>query len=432
MPMGVTEHPLCYTLQSGLSYQRRFPVVYLTFKAMRRPRLVDKQLEVCAFYCTNNFNNLYIMALIDVIKCPMEDDDLCLKFPSEDLRMGSQLIVYPSQVALFVKGGQIFDEFLPGTYTLQTSNIPLLNKIINLPFGGETPFKAEVWFINLTSKLDMKWGTPTPIQLEDPKYNIIIPVRAFGQYGLKVNDPQLFLKTLIGNMPSFSAEKVDTYFKGKLLSQLSVAIANKMTCDDISILEINSHLMDLSEYCNESINQYFKKYGLELQDFSIISINVPQDDPSIIKLKEAKDLAARLKITGRDIYQMERSFDVLEGAANNQAIGGQMVGVGMGVGVGASIGAQVGAVAGNVMNTNPMAPPSIPQQMYYIYVNGQQIGGQTISMIKQLIMQGSVTPNTLVWTQGLANWLPAAQIPDLALLFTTPPPMATPPVPPVQ
>lgn len=372
------------------------------------------------------------MALIDVIKCPMEDEDLCLKFPSEDLKMGTQLVVYPSQVAIFVKGGKIFDVFEAGTYTLQTSNIPLLNKIINLPFGSESPFKAEVWFVNLTSKLDMKWGTLTPIQLEDPKYGVIMPVRAFGQYGLKVCDPQLFLKTLIGNMASFSTEKVDAYFKGKLLSQLSVAIANKMTRDNISILEINSHLMDLSDYCNESINLHFNKYGLELQEFSIISINVPQDDPSFIKLKEAKDLAARLKIAGRDIYQMERSFDVLEGAANNQAIGGQMIGVGMGVGVGAGIGAQVGAIAGNLLNTNPMAPPSIPQQVYYIYVNGQQIGGQTIPMIKQLIMQGSVTANTLAWTQGLANWIPIAQIPDLAQLFTTPPPIATPPVPPVQ
>ena len=124
------------------------------------------------------------MAVIDVVKCPMRDTELCVKFPSNDLRMGSQLVVYPSQVAFFVKGGQIYDQFEAGTFTLKTSNIPLLNKIINLPFGSESPFQAEVWFINLTSKLDMKWGTPTPIQLEDPKYNIIIPVRAFGQYGL--------------------------------------------------------------------------------------------------------------------------------------------------------------------------------------------------------------------------------------------------------
>lgn len=372
------------------------------------------------------------MALIDVVKCPLLDYELCRKFPSEDLRIGTQLVVYPSQVAFFVKGGQIYDSFEAGTYTLTSANIPLLNKIINLPFGGKSPFQAEVWFINLTSKLDMKWGTPSPIQLEDPKYNIIIPVRAFGQYGLKVSNPELFLKTLIGNMSSFSADKVDSYFKGKLLSQLSVAIANKMAKDNISVLEINTHLMDMSEYCNEVINEHFERYGLQLQEFSIVSINIPQDDPSIIKLKEAKDLAARLKITGRDVYQMERSFDVLEGAANNQGTGGQMIGAGMGLGVGASIGGQMGAMAGNMVNTNPNTPPMPPQQTYFIYINGQQIGGQTIPMMQQYIMQGTVTRDTLVWTQGMPNWIPASQLPELANMFMTPPPMPTPPVPPTQ
>ena len=372
------------------------------------------------------------MALIDVVKCPLLDYELCRKFPSEDLRIGTQLVVYPSQVAFFVKGGQIYDSFEAGTYTLTSANIPLLNKIINLPFGGKSPFQAEVWFINLTSKLDMKWGTPSPIQLEDPKYNIIIPVRAFGQYGLKVSNPELFLKTLIGNMSSFSADKVDSYFKGKLLSQLSVAIANKMAKDNISVLEINTHLMDMSEYCNEVINQHFERYGLKLQEFSIVSINIPQDDPSIIKLKEAKDLAARLKITGRDVYQMERSFDVLEGAANNQGTGGQMIGAGMGLGVGASIGGQMGAMAGNMVNTNPNTPPMPPQQTYFIYINGQQLGGQTIPMIQQYIMQGTVNRDTLVWTQGMPNWIPASQLPELANMFMTPPPMPTPPVPPTQ
>lgn len=373
------------------------------------------------------------MAIINVIKCPMQDNELCLKYPTEDLKMGSQLVVYPSQIAFFVKGGQVFDQFEAGTFTLKTSNIPLLNKVINLPFGSESPFKAEVWFINLTSKLDMKWGTPTPIQLEDPKYNIIIPVRAYGQYGLKVNDPELFLRTLIGNMSSFSTEKVDSYFKGKLLSQLNASIAGKMSNDNISILDINAHLMEISEYCNESINKHFGQYGLELQEFSIVSINIPQDDPSIIKLKEAKDLAARLKITGRDVYQMERSFDVLEGAANNQGTGGQMIGAGMGLGVGMGIGSQMGTMTNNIINTNPMTPPPLPQQStYFLYVNGQQIGGQTVSMIQQLILQGSVNRDTFVWTQGMANWVAAAQVPTLAGLFMTPPPIATPPVPPTQ
>ena len=125
------------------------------------------------------------MALIDVVKCEVNDKELVYKFPSEDLRIGTQLVVYTGQTAFFVKGGKVMDQFESGTYTIKTENIPILNKIINIPFGGETPFSAEVWFVNGIVKLDMPWGTPQPIQIEDPKYKIIVPVRAHGQYGLR-------------------------------------------------------------------------------------------------------------------------------------------------------------------------------------------------------------------------------------------------------
>ena len=116
------------------------------------------------------------MALIDVVKWDMTEGEFCFKFPSDGLKIGTQLVVYPTQTAFFVKGGAICDEFTEGTYTIKTENIPILNKLINIPFGGDTPFKAEVWFINQVAKLDLQWGTPHPIQLEDPKYKIIVPV----------------------------------------------------------------------------------------------------------------------------------------------------------------------------------------------------------------------------------------------------------------
>ncbi|MBR5029611.1 MAG: SPFH domain-containing protein, partial [Muribaculaceae bacterium] len=103
------------------------------------------------------------MSLINVVKYEMQDGVFCSKYPVDDIRIGSHLVVYPSQVAFFVKGGQVLDEFSSGTYTITSDNIPLLNKVVNLPFGSESPFKAEVWFVNMISKLDMPWGTPQPI-----------------------------------------------------------------------------------------------------------------------------------------------------------------------------------------------------------------------------------------------------------------------------
>ena len=254
------------------------------------------------------------MALIDIVKIQGNDNEFVVKFPSEDLRIGTQVIVNTSQTAFFVKGGKILDQFESGTHSIKTENIPLLNKLINLPFGGNSPFQAEVWFVNLITKLDLKWGTTSPIQLEDPKYGVIVPVRAYGQYGFKISNPRLFIETLVGNMKIFTADKIDDYFKGKVLSSLTSLISTKLISDNVSVLEINSLLDDLSDYALNKLNPEFGKFGIELVNFYFISVNIPESDPSIIKLKEAKDLAAKIKILGRDIYQMDRSFDVLDKA----------------------------------------------------------------------------------------------------------------------
>lgn len=362
------------------------------------------------------------MALIDVVKWEVNQQEFCHKYPSEDLRIGTQLVVYSAQTAFFVKGGQIYDEFSAGTYTLKSENLPLLNKIINLPFGGNSPFQAEVWFVNQITRLNMKWGTPTPMQMEDPKYQIIVPIRAFGQYGIKITNPRVFLESLIGNMPSFSANDIDSYFKGKLISYLSSSISKKIVADRVSILDINTQLVDLSEYCNEEINKQFsQKYGISLVDFAIMSINVPQDDPSFEKLKEAKAMMARINITGRDVYQMERSFNVLDKAAENEGAGAQMMGIGVGLG----IGNVMGGIAGQNLNTRPSAvPPPLPNEpTYYVYVNGQQLAGQTVVNIQAMRVQGIINDDTLVWTAGMSNWAPLKDIPSLA---ATP----QPPVPP--
>ncbi len=370
------------------------------------------------------------MALIDVVKWEVNQKEFCHKFPSNDLRIGTQLVVYPAQTAFFVKGGKILDAFESGTYTLKAENLPLLNKIINFPFGGNSPFQAEVWFVNQITKLDLKWGTPTPINLEDPKYSIIVPVRGFGQYGIKIADPKLLLETLIGNMSSFTTDDIYSYFKGKLVSRLSQTISQKITRDGISILDINSYLVDISEYCNEEINKSFVKYGISLVDFAIMSINVPQEDPSFIKLKEAKATAAQLKIQGKDVYQMQRSFDVLEKAAANEGIGASQI---MGIGVGMGLSGVMGGMAHQTINTNPapaVTAPPVPQEpAWFVYVNGQQIGGQTFSNLAAMKAHGQISEDTLVWKPGMANWQTIASTPELAgLINSTPPPM--PPIPP--
>lgn len=366
------------------------------------------------------------MAIIDVVKCEMRNGEFCSKFPSDKLKIGTQLVVYPSQTAFFVKGGAICDGFTAGTYTISSENIPILGGLINLPFGGETPFKAEVWFVNQISKLDLPWGTPQPIQVEDPKYHIIVPVRAHGQYGLKISNPRLFIETLIGNLESFTTEQINQYFKGKIISALNNIIAQQIVNNKVSVLDINTMLMSLSESSEELLNKVLNKYGISVVEFAIMSINVPEDDPSVIKLKEAKAFVARLNVAGRDAYQMERSFDVLEKAASNEGAGGQFASMGVGLGAGVGIGNVVGNNLNGMINTNPSTPPPVnPAPTYYVYINGQQFGGQTIQQISLYAQQGVITADTLVWTPGMPAWAKISTIPQLASLVS---PIVPPPI----
>lgn len=364
------------------------------------------------------------MALIDVIKCEVNNRELIYKFPSDDLHLGSQLIVYSGQTAFFVKGGRLLDQFENGTYTLKSENLPLLNRLINLPFGNKSPFKAEVWFINQLTILDVKWGTPAPIQLEDPKYNIIIPVRSYGQYGLRVENPKLFLETLVGNMTTFTVDKITDYFRGKVLSIFTNYISNRIIHDAISILEINSYLMDISYSVEQLIDFEFSKYGLKLENFAVISVNTPDNDLSLLKLKEAKNLAARLKIAGKDMYQMERSFDVLDKAATNESAGNNMMNMGVGLGAGLNIGNQVGAMVGQTVNIVP--PPFSHVVSYYVVIDGQQYGPLNLQTIIDYIRGKQIDMNTMIWKQGMNGWDEISTLTEFAPLFMNcPPPLPT-------
>jgi len=377
------------------------------------------------------------VALIDVIKYQSDDTQVVWKFPSQDLKLGTQLVVNTSQKAFFVKGGKLYDEFDPGTYTLKAANIPLLNKLINLPFGGDSPFQAEVWYVNLISKLDNKWGTPTSIQLEDPKYKVIVPVRAFGQFGISIEDPRKFLETLVGNMTDFSTYKVVDYFKGKVISSLTSAISQKIVLEGISVLEMHALLDDLSAYCQERIKEKFSKYGIRIENFYIMSINVPEDDPSMIKLKEAKDLAAKVSITGKDIYHADRSYDVLDKAAQNEGGLGDTMGAGMGLGLGFGMGNQMGNMTSH-MNTGQhekhqhtggtSSPPPPNSVQYFVLINNQQNGPHSIDSIKSLISQNQINLDTLVWKEGMTEWEKITDQIDLKGLFGSippPPPSST-------
>lgn len=302
------------------------------------------------------------MAVVEVIQYNADPDIFAWKFPNSELGTWTQLIVNESQEAILVKGGQVCDVFQAGRHTLSTNNIPILSKLINLPFGGRSPFKAEVWFINRVFSLDIKWGTPTPIQLQDPKYKVFVPVRAFGQFGIQIDDSKKFLIKLVGTLPQFDKATILKHFRGVYLTKAKDAISSYLIHKSISVLEINAYLDEISTFLQEKMAPVFEEYGIRLVSFYVNDINVPEDDPAVNQLKKALAKRAEMDIVGYS-YQQERSFDTLETAASNSGAmsGGLMgagIGLGMGVGMGNAIGNQFGGMAQGINTSDTKSCPS--------------------------------------------------------------------------
>ncbi|MDR3310817.1 MAG: SPFH domain-containing protein [Oscillospiraceae bacterium] len=287
------------------------------------------------------------MAIIDRVKFDglSSRDWLVYKHPSEQLVFGTQLIVGEGQIAVFVKGGAICDLFASGTYTLDAQNLPLLQRIINLPFGGKTPFAAEIYYLNTVTKLDVTWGTSDPILLVDPKYSTRLHIRAFGQMGLKLKDGGLFIQELIGVMPPAQLvrfDKLQQYFKGVIVQKIKVIIADIIINRKISALEITPHMDEISDYAAERIKSEFTRYGLDVASFYIQSINFPDEDFDAIN--GVLEKRAEFELMGDARYAAARTFDIYEGAANNQnGVAGAFAAGGLGLSAGLALGANVPA-----------------------------------------------------------------------------------------
>jgi membrane protease subunit (stomatin/prohibitin family) len=301
------------------------------------------------------------LALIDRIKYDAPSDDVIVwKYPHEDIKLGAQLIVNESQEAILFKGGKALDTFGPGTHTLSSGNIPLLNKIINLPFGGDTPFTAEVWYINKTVKRNLKWGTKGSIQLIDPLYNYPVSVRAFGIWGMRINDSRSFITQIIGSQ-SFSnsknyigTERVEDYFIGEIVQRLQDALSKYFIHKNISAFQANAYINELSSFISNDISREFDRFGIEIVNFNIERISIPEDEmkkfQEILGKRMEIDQISQAKVG--QAYTAMRTFDTLEKAAENDSTAGGIFGAGLGLGLGVGAGVPIGQQLGEQMNIN--------------------------------------------------------------------------------
>lgn len=330
--------------------------------------------------------------ITDIIKYEGDNSTFIWKHPSEDFNSLTQLIVHESQEAIFFMNGQALDSFGPGRYTLETQNIPLIGKALNLATGGKSPFHCEVYFINKTEQMSIKWGTDSKVQYVEPTYGFPISIGASGEMSLRADNARKLLLKLVGTENFLGQQTLVSFFRAFLMTRVKTYIAQVMKSNAINIFEIDENLTVFSESIKKLLINDFAEYGVALEQFFVTTIVKPDGDRQYEKFKElhfrqyadiaeaklrqqtdlihAQTEAQKVVIDSQAqatkraqegyTYAQERGFDVAEKVAQNEAVG-QMTNLGVGLGTMAGVGGVVGGVVGTAVgdalgNTAPVAP----------------------------------------------------------------------------
>lgn len=320
--------------------------------------------------------------IADVIKYEGDNSTFVWKHPLEDFNSLTQLIVHESQEAVFFMNGQALDLFGPGKYTLETQNIPKIGKALNRATGDQTPFHCEVYFINKTEQMSLKWGTDSKVQYIEPTYGFPISIGASGEMSLKVDDSRKLLVKIVGTENSLGQQKLISLFRAFLMTRVKTYIAQIIKEKKINIFEIDEKLTEFSQDIHELLIPDFIDYGLNLERFFVTNIVKPDGDRQYEKFKElhfrqyadiaeaklrqqtdliyAQTEAQKVVIDSQAqatkraqegyTYQQERGFDVAQTAAANEAVG-QFTNMGVGLGTMAGVGGAVGGAVNSAVNS---------------------------------------------------------------------------------
>lgn len=301
--------------------------------------------------------------IIDIVEYgTMGSTEMVHKFPESgvaDIRWGAQLIVRETQAVVFFKDGKALDTFEPGRYTLTTNNIPFLAGLVSkITQGGKTPFQAEAYFVNTKIFHDMKWGTPQPIDLQDPDLGWV-SLRAFGTYSIKVTDPQLFVNTLVGTEGMYDTQTIQRFLKGSIRTHFNDLIGTTFK----SYGKIRRDFEELSAAMKFKVKEDFEKYGLEIRDFFLQDISVPEE------IQDAFKERARMGALGDmgKFMQYKTATAIGDMASKPAGGGGDPMNAGMGLGMGMMMPqmmgqAMTGAMGGQQMGqTQQQVQPGQPQ-----------------------------------------------------------------------
>jgi membrane protease subunit (stomatin/prohibitin family) len=359
---------------------------------------------------------------IDVIEwVDSSRETLVWKFPRTDneIKNGAQLVVRETQAAVFMHEGQVGDVFGPGRVQLSTRNLPILTTLASWKYAFDAPFKCDVYFVNTRQFTDEKWGTPNPIMLRDPEFGPV-RLRAFGSYSFRVTDAGAFIRQLAGTDPHFETSEIAGYFRSILVSRFADALARS----GVPLLDLAAHYTDLGDTLIAAIQGEFVPYGLEIAKFLIENVSVPED------VEKALDKRASMSVLGNlNQYTQYQTAQAIGDVAKNPGSPGAMAGVIAGANLGGVMAGAMQPAAATPAPTAPAAAPP-PSTAWYAAPGGVQSGPLDPGALQRQISAGQITPQTLVWRQGLPGWTPAGQTPELQALFASVPPPLPPPLPP--
>jgi membrane protease subunit (stomatin/prohibitin family) len=356
---------------------------------------------------------------IDIIDWPNQDPEtLVWKFPRYDneIKMNAKLTVREAQQAVFINEGKIADVYMPGMYTLQTQNMPILSTLKGWKYGFESPFKADVFFVSTRQAIDQKWGTKNAITLSDDRFGMI-EIRAFGTYAFKVTDAGKFLKEVAGIDREYTTDEI----QGQLKSIIATRFTSAVGGGNIPIEKFASNLDDLSTTIQAKLNADFDAYGLMLTKFMVENVSMPED----LK-KEIFEYSRLNKIDLQKLTQMKVAQSI-ETAAANESIAGLGAGIGAGMGVGSMMANAFGqANAAQQQQAAPAGPPPLaPSAQYFTGADGKQAGPFDATQIGQMIASGVIKRDTLMWKAGMPAWAAAETISEITAFFgATPPPLS--------
>ena len=252
-----------------------------------------------------------------VYKYPMTDRD--------EIMNGCQLVVRESQVAMLVSSGQIADVYGPGTHKLTTNNMPILTKLAGWKYGFDSPFKADVFYVNTKQFYDLKWGTPSPIMLRDADFGPI-RIRARGTYSFKVNDAATFMREIFGTNQQYTTEALREYFKSMVVSGFADAIGELR----IPALDLAAKYRELGDILKGTLNPDFEKIGITLCNMVVEAITLPEEVEKVLDQRTSVGIMSD-KMGSFTQYQAAQA---MRDAAQNEGSGVAGLGVGLGAGVG--------------------------------------------------------------------------------------------------